>query len=111
MREVLRQLLDILGPEEKVKKASWYVAPKTGSPVHRNMRIRYALAGDNKDVSESTFKMISSLSDAVDTVYAKLSAQTHEEEKGISIVAEGCLQACEAIIMLVVGECSDEDKT
>jgi hypothetical protein len=109
MREVLRQVLDILGPDEKVKKACWYFAPKTGSPVHRNMRIRYALAGDNPQVSQSTLKMIDSLSDAVDTIYAKLSAQTHAEQKGEYILAEGCLKACEAIMMLVLGESSNAD--
>ncbi len=110
MREVLRQLLDILGPEEKVKKAYWYVAPKNGSPVHRKMRIRYALAGENPDVSKSTLEMINSLSDSVDTIYAKLSAQTHAERKGEYILAEGCLKACEAIIMLVLGEYSNKEK-
>jgi hypothetical protein len=109
MREVLRQLFDVLGPEEKVKKACWYVAPKSGSPVQRNMRIRYALAGDNPQVSKSTLEMIDSLSDTVDTIYAKLSAQTHAEKKGEYILAEGCLKACEAIIMLVLGEYSNKD--
>ena len=103
LREVLRQLLDILAPEGKVINACWYVKPKEGTPVRRKMRIRYALAGDSPDVSESTLKMIDSLSDAVESVYAKLSAQSHEEKSGEYLLAEGCLNACEAIMMLVLG--------
>lgn len=101
MREVLRLLLDKLAPIEKVQQAPWYQKPPTGAPVTRAMRIRYAVAGDSDKFSESTLSMIDDLSAAVDSMYAKLSAESHTDKKTTVSATRMYLAACEAIIGLI----------
>jgi hypothetical protein len=88
MREVLRQLLDVLAPEEEIPKAPWYKKPSKGTPVTRKMRVRYAIAGTNCEVSVSTLNLITSLADTVENTYAKLSAEAHRQDQAIDAKAE-----------------------
>ena len=101
MREVLSQLLDKLAPGERVKKASWYKKPKSGDPVTRAMRVRWAIAGNSANVSNSTLEQIESLAKAVDTTYAKLSAEGHEGKVGKDQISHACINACESVIELI----------
>ncbi len=101
MREVLRQLMDTLSPVEKVQNAPWYEEPKDEAKVTRNMRIRYAIAGDSMDVSESTLDLIKGYSAATNSVYSKLSAQSHSDKKPTVTATRMYLVACETVIGLI----------
>lgn len=103
MREVLRQLLDLLAPENDVRGAPWYSKPHKGStPVKRIMRIRFALARTDLKVSHSTLELIDSLSEAVEKTYHKLSAETHRQSEAINSQVEAYLLASEAVILLLL---------
>jgi len=104
MRELLRQLLDKLAPTEYVLKAPWYNKPKEGSPVTRAMRIHYAIAGTSEVSSESTLSLINDLAAAVDSMYAKLSAESHSDKKAKVQPTKMYLFACEAVIGLIATE-------
>jgi hypothetical protein len=77
MREVMNQLLDFLAPEDKVIKAGWYKKPKDTAPVTRKMKVRFAIAGDGIDISDSAVNLTDSLAEVVDKTYYKLSAEAH----------------------------------
>ena len=102
MREVLRCLLDMLAPDEQVRKARWYEKPKQGNPVTRAMRVRFAIAGDSTEVSKSTLEHIDVLAEAVEAMYAKLSAQEHGGKAGEDRITRAYLRACESVIELIV---------
>ena len=104
MRELLRQLLDKLAPTEEVLKAPWYKKPQSGASVTRAMRIRYALAGISDVHSESTFSLINDLAAAVDSMYAKLSAESHSDKKVTVTATRMYLSACEAVIGLIASQ-------
>jgi len=104
MREVLRQLLDKLAPTEKVLKAPWYKKPTSGASVTRAMRIRYALAGISEVTSESTLSLVTDLTAAVDSMYAKLSAESHSDKKVTVTATRMYLSACEAVIGLIASQ-------
>jgi len=101
MREVLRLLLDKLSPAEKVQKTSWYKRPDSGASITRGMKIRYAIAGDSNEISESTFSLIRDMSATVESMYAKLSAQSHTEKKTTFTATRMYLIACETTIGLI----------
>ncbi len=107
MREVLRQMLDGLAPEEKVKQATWYTKPKEGSRVTRAMRVRYLVTQrQNENVeSESTLALINGFAEAVESMYAKLSAETHSSQKAKVSTTRMYLDACEALIGLIAVAC------
>ena len=104
MREVLRQLIDKLAPTGEVIKAPWYRKPESGAPVTRAMRIRYALAGTSDISSESTFSLVTDLTAAVDSMYAKLSAESHSDKKVTVTATRTYLSACEAVIGLIASQ-------
>lgn len=104
MREVLRQLLDKLAPTEEVLKAPWYKKPASGAPVTRAMRTRYALAGMSDVASESTLSLITDLTAAVDSMYAKLSSESHSDKKVTVTATRMYLSACEAVIGLIASQ-------
>ena len=101
MRDVFSQLLDRLAPAGQVKKASWYKKPKSGDPVTRAMRVRWAIRGDSASVSSSTLGQIESLVKAVDATYAKLSAEGHARKGGKDQISRACMNACESAIELI----------
>jgi len=100
MREVLRQLLDKLAPDEQVKKAPWYEKPNSGVTVTRAMRIRYTISGSGVE-SESSLSFINDLAQAVDSMYSKLSAESHSNRKAAITATHMYLNACEAVIGLI----------
>lgn len=103
MREVLRQLLDMLAPEEEVPRASWYdKPPKAKSLVTRKMRVRFALAGTSSTVSKSTLELVDSLADSVDKTYAKISGEAHRKGEAPRAQVEAYLRLCEAIILILL---------
>jgi len=104
MREVLRQLLDKLAPASRIKISPWYQKPKEGSPITRAMRIRYAIAGPSPVPSESTLAFINGMAEAIDTMHAKLSAETHSAKKPKTSTTRMYLNACEALIGLIATE-------
>ena len=104
MREVLRQLLDKLAPTEEVIKAPWYKKPESGPPVTRAMRIRYALSGVSDVSSESTLSLTNDLAAAVDSMYAKLSAESHSSKRATVSATRMYLSACEAVIGLIASQ-------
>ena len=100
MREVLRLMVTKLAPDAKIVQATWYKKPLTGSPINRTMRIRYALTGDSLETSDSAFKLVEDLSSALQSMYAKLSAESHTD-KGMTVsAARMYLAACEGLIGL-----------
>jgi hypothetical protein len=100
MREVLRQLLDKLAPEDEIPKAPWYSKPSKGSsPVTRKMRVRYALVGNMPDVSQSTLELIDSFADCVEKTYGKLSSEAHRQDEPVVKQVEGYLSLSEAVIL------------
>jgi hypothetical protein len=101
MREVLRLLLDKLSPAEKVQKTSWYKRPDSGASITRAMKIRYAIAGDSNEISESTLSLIRDMSATVESTYARLSAQSHTEKKTTITATRMYLIACETTIGLI----------
>ncbi len=104
MREVLRQLLDSLAPTKEVLKAPWYKKPQSGAPITRAMRVRYALAGTSDVSSESTLSLINDLAAAVDSMYAKLSSESHTDKKVTVTATRMYLSACEAVIGLIASQ-------
>lgn len=84
--------------------ASWYQKPKEGNPVTRSMKIRYAIAGSSEIVSESTLTFINGMAEAIDAMYAKLSAETHSGKKPKVSTIRMYLNACEALIGLICTE-------
>lgn len=104
MREVLRQLLDKIAPESEVEKAPWYKKSKDGPSVTRNMRIHYAIAGKSSVESESTLSLISGMSETVNSMYAKLSAESHSDKRVKTSSVRMYLNACESLIGLIATE-------
>ena len=103
MREVLRQLLDLLAPENDILRTPWYSKPLKGSTaVTRKMRIRFALARTDLNVSQSTLELIDSLAETVDKAYYKLSAETHRQSEAINTQVEAYLKSSEAVILLLL---------
>ena len=103
MREVFRQLLDKLAPEEDVANAEWYRKPRDAPYVTRKMRIRYSIGGPvDRELSESTLKLIESLWHSADTMYEKLSKEAHKTNTTPTTEAEAYLKACESIILLIL---------
>lgn len=104
MREVLRQLLDRLAPEEAVPKAPWYIKPNKEPYITRKMRVRYAMVGNSQEnVSESNLELIESLANTVDRTYYKLSAEAHKEGTAYEVKTEALLKACESVLLLLLG--------
>ena len=101
MREVLQQLLDRLAPREQVERAPWYSKLKQGQGVTRSMRVRWAIAGDSTNISQSLLRLIDSLAEAVDATYARLSAEGHERKAGKDRSTRACLSACDSLIELI----------
>jgi hypothetical protein len=105
MREVLRQLLDILAPEEDVPSAQWYARPAKPPYVTRRMRVRYSIGGPTAQViSESTLDLIEAIADFVDAAYNKLSSKAHSKGDTNEVSAEAILQACESVILMILGD-------
>lgn len=104
MRELLSQVLDNLAPSEFVQKAPWYKKPKQEPAVTRAMKIRYAITGTSDVQSESTLSLINGISEAVNAVYAKLSAESHSRTRLKISKVRMYLFACEAIIGLIATE-------
>lgn len=103
MREVLRQLLDKLAPEDEIPKAPWYSKPLKGrSPVTRKMRVHYALVGNRPNVSQSTLELIDSLADSVEKTYGKLSSEAHRQDEPIVKQIEAYLSLSEAVILNIL---------
>jgi hypothetical protein len=100
MREVLRQLIDKLAPEEQVKKAPWYKEPNSGASVTRAMRIRYIVLGSGV-ASASSLSLTNDLAQAVESMYAKLSAESHSKSNVTITATRMYLNACEAVIGLI----------
>jgi hypothetical protein len=104
MRELLSQVLDNLAPSESVQKAPWYKKPKQDPAVTRAMKIRYAITAASDVESESTFSLINGISEAVNAMYAKLSAESHSRTRLKISKVRMYLSACEAIIGLIATE-------
>jgi len=104
MREVLRQMLNTLAPTADVQKAPWYKKPKDNPPVTRAMRIRYAITGTSDVESESTLSLIDGMAEAVNSMYAKLSAESHSETRVKISTVRMYLNACESLIGLIATE-------
>jgi len=104
MREVLSQLLDNIALESEVRQAPWYIKPNSGAPVTRAMRIRYSITGTADIESESTLSLINGMAEAVNSMYAKLSAESHGEKRPRISAVRMYLNACEALIGLIATE-------
>jgi len=104
MREVIRQLLDNIAPESQIIKASWYRRPRDGAPITRAMRIRYAITGTADVESESTLSLINGMAEAVNSMYAKLSAESHSDKRLKASTVRMYLNACESLIGLIATE-------
>ncbi len=68
------------------------------------MRIRYAITAASNVESESTFSLINGMSEAVNAIYAKLSAESHSRTRLKISNVRMYLYACEAIIGLIATE-------
>lgn len=68
MREVLRLLLNKISPEEEIQNTAWYKKFATDTNITRAMKIRFAIAGNSNEISESTFNLIKDISAIVDSV-------------------------------------------
>ncbi len=102
MREVLRQLLDILAPDEDVKEAPWYSEPSESPKVIRKMRVRYILSGHSQMTSKSTVNFIDSVAKATEMTLEKLNSEAHMYGSSIESVVETYLKACELVILLIL---------
>lgn len=102
MRELLRQLLDELAPDQDVKGASWYSEPPEEPKVTRKMKVRYILSGHSGTTSKSTVDFIDSLAKATEMTHAKLSSEVHKYGSSIESTVEIYLKACEILILLIL---------
>jgi len=102
MRELLKQLLDKLAPDEDIKRASWYSKPTKGPDVIRRMKVRYILSGHSGTTSKSTVDFIDSMASAIEMTHAKLSSEVHKYGSSIESTAETYLKACEFLILLIL---------
>lgn len=102
MRELLRQLLDKLAPDENVKGSSWYSEMPGVSKVTRKMKVRYVLSGEGVTKSKSTIDFIDSVAKTTEMTYSKLSAEAHKYGSSIESTAEAYLKACEILILLIL---------
>jgi DNA-binding PadR family transcriptional regulator len=74
-RELIRQVLDRLAPDDEVKGASWF----QGEKVTRRDRVKLILERRAGHISESTLKVIEAQCDVVEASYHRLSAVAHDE--------------------------------
>lgn len=103
MREVIRLLLNILAPEEKIKECPWYNKPTDSrTDVTRRMRVRYCLSGSSTSVSTSTLNYIDSLSKFIDESYAKLSGEAHASRESDIANVKAFLQSGELLILIIL---------
>jgi hypothetical protein len=103
MREVIRLLLDILAPDEKIILCPWYVKPVDPKvSVTRKMRVKYCLSGPSGSSSESTVNYIESLSRFVDESYAKLSNEAHSNTNLDPTIVKAFLDSGELVILMIL---------
>jgi DNA-binding PadR family transcriptional regulator len=74
-RELIRQILDRLAPDDQVKRARWF----QGEKVTRRDRVKLILEGRAGRISESTLEVIEAQCDVVEASYRRLSAVAHDE--------------------------------
>jgi RNA-directed DNA polymerase len=102
MRELLRQLLDKLAPDEDVKRASWYSKPTEDPEVTKRMRVRYILSGYDSTINKKMVDFIDSIADAAQMTYSRLNSEAHKYGRSIESTAETYLEACELVIKLIL---------
>jgi len=81
IRELITTLLNRFAPREDVKRAWWFEQdPNNKGTVTRRKRIRYAIAGNNKDISEKELEVIIEAVDHSYEEFDKLNKLTHLQE-------------------------------
>jgi len=74
-RELLRQVLDRLAPDEEVRRASWF----QGEKVTRRDRVKLVMQSRSGRISESTLAVIEAQAEVVEANYQRLAAIAHDE--------------------------------
>lgn len=89
-----------------IEQTKYQIPRFVDDAVTRKMRIRFALARTDLNVSQSTLELIDSLAETVDKAYYKLSAETHRQSEAINTQVEAYLKSSEAVILLLLANLS-----
>lgn len=79
VRELITNLLNKFAPHKDVKKAWWYEQHPDAKNATRKQRIRYAIMGNNKNISEKELENIIELVDNLYSEFDKLNKMTHQQ--------------------------------
>ena len=104
MRELVRELLKRIAPDDQVKRAPWYQLPKgTVSPVTRKQRARFVLVGfdtaNPRSRVDSLAKWLELVEQSLNSAYGQLSAVAHGERLP---AAESYLHLAEDLVMILL---------
>jgi DNA-binding MarR family transcriptional regulator len=77
-RELIRQVLDRLAPDDQVERTSWF----RGEKVTRRDRVKLTLERRAGRISASTLQVVEAQCDVVEANYRRLSAMAHDETAG-----------------------------
>jgi hypothetical protein len=110
MRNLLSQLLDILAPPEKVKKADWYKpelneeTKKIRKKPTQRSRAKYAIMGERskETLDEEDLKMITVLMDDARNAYEFLSNPAHARNEEIFTFTKSYMERCEEVIRSIL---------
>ncbi|MEW6327867.1 MAG: hypothetical protein AB1487_09810 [Thermodesulfobacteriota bacterium] len=102
MRELIRQVLDKLAPEQEVKNTTWF---KNGGSdkITRKHRIKYILLGSKEKVpSKGNLKYIEALGQEADTKYSILSREAHLDKEPEYLIVETYLRSAESFLLALL---------
>jgi RNA-directed DNA polymerase len=102
MREILRLVLVKLAPDQLVKSAPWYTPYSSTVDITRKMRVRYILAGNSTNVSDSKVRQIDGMARFADDSYNALCSNAHSENPPRMDQTKVCLDACELAILAIL---------
>jgi len=104
VRELVTGLLNKLAPHEKVMEAWWYEQSPGAQRAKRNQRIRYAIVGNNNNISEKELKIIIELVDNLYKEFKRLNKITHQQqyERSLEVRIKGIIDQCQIHLLKVL---------
>jgi hypothetical protein len=84
--------------------AWWYVQSSDTSRATRKQRIRYAIVGNNKSVSEKEFETIINVVDDLYVEFDRLNKITHQQkyDQSVETRVKGSLDQCQIHMLKVI---------
>jgi len=104
VRELITNLLNNYASHQDVKMAWWYEQHPDTKNATREQRIRYAIMGNNKNISERELKNIIELVNNLYREFDKLNKMTHQQkdEKELEGRAKGILDQCQIHLLKLI---------